>query len=72
MIDEMYDRAWVEHRQRVSRDMRALLRGIWGALKPMLKRRSPAADGKFDIPVSARKGGECVGSDERSSAADLG
>jgi hypothetical protein len=36
MIDEMYDRAWVEHRGRFGKDVQALLRKVGGALKRVL------------------------------------
>jgi len=49
MIDEMYDRAWGEHRQRFSQDVRALLRKAARALQPVFGRRM-SLDGKLDIP----------------------
>lgn len=71
MIDEMYDRAWNEHRQRFSQDIRAHLRKAGRALQPVFGRRM-SSDGKSDICGSARIGEECVGAEARCSAPDTG
>ncbi|MDF2383173.1 hypothetical protein JMG10_16945 [Nostoc ellipsosporum NOK] len=55
MIDEMYDRAWVEHRERFSKDAQALLRKAGGVLKFILKPGRPSARRDFAIPVDGRE-----------------
>lgn len=72
MIDEMYDRAWVEHRQRFSRDMRALFRKAGGALRLVRKPGLPSGDRAFDIPTAAPEEEERVGPDARVSAVEPG
>lgn len=71
MIDEMYDRAWGEHHQRFSEDVRALLQRAGRALQPVFSRRT-ASDRKPDIPGTAGIGEERVGVEARSGAADIG
>lgn len=55
MIDEMYDRAWVEHRERFGKDAQALLRKAGGVLKRILKPWRPLAGRDFNIPVDGRE-----------------
>jgi len=71
MIDEMYDRAWGEHRQRFSQDISAVLRKAGRALQPASRRRM-SSDAKPDIRGLAQGDEERVDAAVRFAAADVG
>ena len=55
MIDEMYDRAWVGHRERFSQDAQLLLRKAGAMLRSILEPRRQSAEGSFAASVGERE-----------------
>ncbi|MDH4744187.1 hypothetical protein OMP43_09180 [Sphingomonas sp. CBMAI 2297] len=55
MIDEMYDRAWVGHRERFSQDAQLLLRKAGAMLRSILEPRRQSAKGSFAASIGERE-----------------
>ena len=55
MIDEMYDRAWVGHRERFGQDVQLLFQRARAMLRPLLKPGRQSAEGRFTASVGGRE-----------------